>query len=166
MLEILKKYLVLKWWIPTILFGISIIILLTETIFPDENSRFYTMIFFAVFLLVSIIWQFFRGKIIIGLFQLSVLAAPFLFLGLLVFMFAGVMDTPDGEVAVDRIELLIKKKTDLVIPRDFVVLENLIEHTEGALDSDYSIKLKIEYQEIDQKKVCRSNLEKHATQIR
>lgn len=63
------------------------------------------------------------------------------------------MNKPDGELALDRIEPLIEEKTDLIIPEDFKVLENLIEHTEGAFDSDYSIGLTIEYKQSDEKKI-------------
>ncbi len=63
------------------------------------------------------------------------------------------MNKPDGELAIERIEPLIIEKTDLIIPNDFKVLRNLIEHTEGAFDSDYSIGLSIEYLESDEKHI-------------
>ncbi len=71
------------------------------------------------------------------------------------YLFAGMMNKPDGELALDRIEPLIKEKTDLIIPKDFEVLKNLIEHTEGAFDSDYSIGLTIEYKESDEKNIVK-----------
>ena len=71
----------------------------------------------------------------------------------MVYLFAGMMDKPNGELAIDRIEPLIKEKTDLIIPKDYETLENLIEHTEGAFDSDYSIGLKIKYQESEEKQI-------------
>jgi hypothetical protein len=63
------------------------------------------------------------------------------------------MNKPDGKLALDRIQPLIKEKTDLIIPKDFEVLKNVIEHTEGAFDSDYSIELIIKYKETDEKDI-------------
>ncbi len=153
MTEILKKYLVTKWWIPILLFGISIIIFISGAILPNTNFGYYTVLFFGIVLLISTIWQFFKGKIAIGFFQLSILITPFLILEFMVYLFAGMMDKPNGELALDRIQPLIKEKTDLIIPKDFEVLENLIEHTEGAFDSDYSIGLTIEYKEPDEENI-------------
>lgn len=153
MTEVLKKYLVTKWWIPILLFGISIILFISGAILPNTDFGFYSLVFSGTILLISSVWQLFNGKIVIGFFQLSILAVPFLFLGLMAYLFAGMMNKPDGELALDRIEPLIKEKTDLTIPMDFEVLENLIEHTEGAFDSDYSIGLKIEYKESDEKNI-------------
>ncbi|GFD81187.1 hypothetical protein KUL118_40490 [Tenacibaculum sp. KUL118] len=153
MTEILKKYLVTKWWIPILLFGISIILFISGAIFPNTDFGFYLLIFFGFVLLISSVLQFFKRRILIGFFQLSFLAVPILFFGFMAYMFAGIMNKPDGELALDRIEPLIEEKTDLIIPEDFKVLENLIEHTEGAFDSDYSIGLTIEYKQSDEKKI-------------
>jgi len=153
MTEILKKYIVTKWWLPILLFGISIILFISDIILPNTDFGLYTLFLFGVILLISTIWQFFKGKILIGFFQLSILATPILFFGFMIYLFAGMMNKPDGELAFDRIEPLIKEKTDLIIPKDFEVLENLIEHTEGAFDSDYSIGLTIEYKESDEKNI-------------
>ena len=153
MTEILKKYLVTKWWIPIFLFGISIILFISGAILPITDFGFYSVVLFGIILLISSVWQLFKGKIVIGFFQLSILAVPFLFLGFMAYLFAGMMNKPDGELALDRIEPLIKEKTDLTIPKDFEILENLIEHTEGAFDSDYSIGLTIKYKESDEKNI-------------
>ena len=153
MTEILKKYLVTKWWIPILLFGISIILFISGTILPNTDFGFYLLVFFGFTLLISSVLQFFKGKILIGFFQLSFLVVPILFFGFMAYMFAGMMNKPNEELALDRIEPLIKEKTDLIIPKDFEVLENLIEHTEGAFDSDYSIGLTIEYKESDEKNI-------------
>ena len=153
MTEILKKYLVTKWWLPILFFGISIIIFISDIILPNTDFGFYTLLFFGLVLLISTVWQFFKGKIVIGLFQLSILVTPFLILGFMVYLFAGMLNKPDGELALDRIEPLIEEKTDLIIPKNFEVLENLIEHTEGAFDSDYSIGLTIEYKESDEQNI-------------
>lgn len=153
MTEIFKKYLVTKWWIPILFFGISIILFIKGTILPNTDFGFYNMLFSGILLLISTVWQFFKGKIAIGFLQLSILGTPILFFGFMVYLFAGMMNKPDGELALDRIEPLIQEKTDLVIPKDFEVLENLIEHTEGAFDSDYSIGLTIEYKEADEKNI-------------
>ena len=153
MTEILKKYLVTKWWIPILLFGISIILFISGAILPNTDFGFYLLIFFGFVLLISSVLQFIKGRILIGFFQLSFLAVPILFFGFMAYMFAGMMNKPDGELALDRIEPLIEEKTDLIIPKDFKVLENLIEHTEGAFDSDYSIGLTIEYKQSDEKNI-------------
>lgn len=153
MTEILKKYLVTKWWIPILFFGISVILFISGTILPNTDFGFYTLVFFGIVLLISSIWQLFKGKLAIGFLQLSILAIPFLFLGFMAYLFAGMMNKPDGKLALDRIEPLIKEKTDLIIPKNFEVLENLIEHTEGAFDSDYSIGLTIQYKESDEKNI-------------
>ena len=153
MTEILKKYLVTKWWIPIFLFGISIILFISGAILPNTDFGFYSVVLFGTILLISSVWQLFKGKIVIVFFQLSILAVPFLFLGFMAYLFAGMMNKPDGELALDRIEPLIKEKTDLTIPKDFEILENLIEHTEGAFDSDYSIGLTIKYKESDEKNI-------------
>ncbi|WP_047788547.1 hypothetical protein [Tenacibaculum mesophilum] len=153
MTKILKKYLVTKWWIPILLFGISIILFISGAILPNTDFGFYLLIFFGFVLLISSVLQFFKRRILIGFFQLSFLAVPILFFGFMAYMFAGIMNKPDGELALDRIEPLIEEKTDLIIPEDFKVLENLIEHTEGAFDSDYSIGLTIEYKQSDEKKI-------------
>ena len=153
MTEILKKYLVIKWWLPILFFGISIILFISGTILPNTDFGFYVVLFFGIVLLISTIWQFFKGKIAIGFLQLSILAIPILFFGFMVYLFAGMMNKPDGELTLDRIEPLIQEKTDLTIPKDFEILENLIEHTEGAFDSDYSIGLTIRYNESDEKNI-------------
>ncbi|MBC3846815.1 NAD(P)-dependent oxidoreductase [Winogradskyella echinorum] len=153
MTEILKKYLVIKWWLPILVFGISIILFISGAILPNTDFAFYTVLFFGVVLLISTIWQFLKGKIAIGFLQLSILAIPILFFGFMVYLFSGMMNKPDGELALDRIEHLIQEKTDLTIPKDFEILENLIEHTEGALDSDYFIGLTIQYNEYDEKNI-------------
>jgi hypothetical protein len=153
MTEILKKYLVAKWWLPILFFGISIILFISGAILPNTDFGFYAVSFFGIVLLISTIWQFFKGKIAIGFLQLSILAIPILFFGFMVYLFAGMMNKPDGELALDRIEPLIQEKTDLTIPKGFEILENLIEHTEGAFDSDYSIGLTIRYNESDEKNI-------------
>ena len=153
MTRILKKYLVVKWWIPILLFGIAIILFISGTILPNTAFGFYTLVFFGIVLLVSSIWQLFKGKVVIGFLQLSILVVPVLSVGLMVYLFAGIMNKPDGELALDRIKPLFKEKTDLIIPQDYEVLENLIEHTEGAFDSDYSIALTIEYKESDEENI-------------
>ena len=153
MTEILKKYLVTKWWIPILLFGISIILFISGAILPNTDFGFYLLVFFGFALLISSVLQFFKRRILIGFFQLSFLGVPILFFGFMAYMFAGMMNKPDEELALDRIEPLIKEKTDLIIPKDFEVLENLIEHTEGAFDSDYSIGLTIEYKQSDERNI-------------
>ena len=139
MTDILKKYILTKWWLPILLFGISIILFISDIILTNSDFGFYTLLLFGILLLISAAWQFFKGKLVIGFFQLSILTTPILFFGFMIYLFTGMMNKPKGKVALDRIEPLIKEKTDLIIPKEIEVLENLIEHTEGAFDSDYSI---------------------------
>lgn len=150
MTELLKKYLVVQWGFPLFFFGISFIIFINGIIFPNTDFGFYLFAFSALILLISSILQIKQGKIKIGLALFSTSLTPFFALGFMVYLFAGTTNKPDGKLALDRIEPLIKEKTDLVIPNDFEILKNLIEHTEGAFDSDYSIGLKIKYQESDE----------------
>ena len=153
MTETLKKYLVTKWWIPTMLFGISFILIMNGSLFQNNIFGFFTLILFGFILLISSIWQLLKGRKLIGLLQLSILTLPFLLIGFMAYLFAGIMDKVDGELSRERIEPLIIEKTDLNIPKDFEILENLIEHTEGAFDSDYTIGLKIKYQESEEKQI-------------
>jgi len=153
MTDILKKYILTKWWLPILLFGISIILFISDIILTNSDFGFYTLLLFGILLLISAAWQFFKGKLVIGFFQLSILTTPILFFGFMIYLFTGMMNKPKGKVALDRIEPLIKEKTDLIIPKEIEVLENLIEHTEGAFDSDYSIGLTIEYKEADEKNI-------------
>jgi hypothetical protein len=153
MTELLKKYLVIEWWIPILFFGISIFLFLNDIILSNTDFGLYLLIFSGFVLLISTIWQLFKGKKLVALLQFTILMIPILFLGFILVVFAGMMDKPDGELALDRIEPLVEEKTDLIIPKDFVFLENLIEHTEGAFDSDYSIRLTIEYKESDEKNI-------------
>lgn len=149
MAELLKKYLVVQWGFPLFFFGISFIIFISDMIFPNSDFGFYLFAFSALILLISSILQIRQGKIKIGFALFSISLTPFFALGFLVYLFFGTTNKPDGKLALDRIEPLIKEKTDLVIPNDFEILKNLIEHTEGAFDSDYSIGLKIKYLESD-----------------
>ena len=153
MTELLKKYLVIKWWIPLLFCGISFIIFITGIIFPNTDFGFNLFAFSILILLISSIWQIIKGKKMTGFILLSTALTPIFALGFMVYIFAGTMNKPDGELALDRIKPLIKEKTDLSIPNDFEILENLIEHTEGAFDSDYSIGLKIKYQESEEKHI-------------
>ena len=153
MTELLKKYLVIKWWIPLLFFGISFIIFITGIILPNTDFVFNLFAFSVLILLISSIWQIIKGKKITGFILLSTALMPIFALGFMVYLFAGTMNKPNGELALDRIEPLIKDKTDLIIPKDFEVLKNLIEHTEGAFDSDYSIGLTIEYKESDEQNI-------------
>jgi hypothetical protein len=152
-IETLKKYLVVKWWNPLLLFGISFIIFISGTVYPNTDFGLDLFAISSLILLISSIWQIIKGKKMIGFVLLSIAITPFLFLGFMVYLFAGTMDKPDGELAIDRIEALIKEKTDLIVPKDIEVLENLIEHTEGAFDSDYYIGLTIEYKESDEENI-------------
>ena len=153
MTELLKKYLVVKWWIPLLFFGISFIIFITGIILPNTDFGFNLFAFSVLILLISSIWQIIKGKKKTGFALLSTALTPIFALGFMVYLFAGTMNKPDEKLASERIEPLIREKTDLTIPNDFEILENLIEHTEGAFDSDYSIGLTIEYKESDEKNI-------------
>ena len=81
-------------------------------------------------LIISSIWQIIKGKKKTGFALLSTALTPIFALGFMVYLFAGTMNKPDEKLASERIEPLIREKTDLTIPNDFEILENLIEHTE------------------------------------
>ena len=98
---ILKKYLFTKWWNLILIFGISILLYMSGTMFLNSDLT----------------------------------------------------NKPNEKLDLDGIETLIQEKTDLIIPKNFLVLENLIENTEGAFDSDYSISLSIKYKESDEKNI-------------
>lgn len=158
--ELLKKYLLIKWWFPILLFGISLFLFINDIILPSNDFGFLTLIFAGLILLISSIWQLFKGKKIIGLLQFFILVIPTLLFGIMIYIFAGIMDKPDSKLALENIEPLIKEKTDLVIPKEYEILKNLIEHTEGALDSDYSIELKIKYKQTEEKYITQQILNK------
>lgn len=151
MTKLLKIYLVTKWWIPVLFFMISIFLFLSDIILSNTNFGFCILILSGLLLFISIIWQLLKGKKLIALLQFCILIIPMFFFGFMMYLFAEMMYRPNGELAKDRIEPLIKEKTDLIIPKDYKILKNLIEHTEGAFDSDYSIGLTIEYLESDEK---------------
>ena len=151
MTELLKKYLVIEWWIPVLFFGISILLFLSDVILSNTDFGFYLLIFSGFVLLFSTVWQLFKGKKLVALLQFFILIIPMLFFGFMLVIFAGMMNKPDSELSLEGIKPLIIEKTNLTIPKDFEILENLIEHTEGAFDSDYSILLKIKYQESEEK---------------
>ncbi len=153
MIELLKKYLFIKWWIPLLFFGISFFIFITGIILPNTDFGFNLFAFSVLTLIISSIWQIIKGKKKTGFALLSTALTPIFALGFMVYLFAGTINKPDEELASERIEQLIREKTDLTIPIDFKILKNLIEHTEGAFDSDYSIGLKIIYQESEEKHI-------------
>ena len=128
-------------------------IFITETVFQNTDLAFYVLLLSGFILLISSVWQLFQGKKTIALIQLSILVIPILFLGFMVYLFAGMINKPDNRLTIETIAPLIKEKTNLIIPKDFKVLDNLIEHTEGAFDSDYSLFLTIEYKESDEKNI-------------
>lgn len=160
MIKILKKYLVIKWWIPLLLLGVSFILFIKDTILPNTNFSLYLLLFSALILFISSIWQLFKGSKIIGFLQFSVLVIPTLFFGFMIYLFAEMMYKPDSKLALKNIEPVIKEKTDLTIPKEFEILKNLIKHTEEALDSDYSIQLTIKYKEAEEKYITEQILEK------
>jgi len=68
---------------------------------------------------------------------------PVVFIGFGLLLISGV-ERADSKLSKDNIESLIKDKTDLILPKEFIIVENKIEHTEGAFDSGYSIELILE----------------------
>ena len=155
MTELLKKYLLIKWWFPLFLFGIAVFLFISDLIFSNTDFGFYFLVLSGFILLIASIWQLFKGKKRVALLQLSLLIIPTILFGYMLVIFAQMLDKPNEELTLERIEPLIKEKTDLTIPKDFEILENLIEHTEGAFDSDYYIGLKIKYAESEEKYVTK-----------
>ena len=158
MTDFLKKYVVVKWKIPLLFFGLCLFIFLNGAVFPNTDFGFYLFVFATLVLLISSIWHIRKGTKKVGFALLSTSLTPIFALGFMTYLFAGTKDKLDGKLALDRIEPLIEEKTNLVIPKNFVVLENLVQNAEGAFDSDYSIVLTIEYQESDEKSILKQIL--------
>lgn len=155
MIKLLNKYLVVEWWIPILFFGISIFLFLSDVILSNTDFGLYILLLSGIILFISTIWQLFNGKKLVALLQFSILIIPILFFGFMLVVFARMMNKPNSKLTLESIELLINEKTDLTVPKNFEIMENLIEHTEGGFDSDYSIGLKIKYQESDEQNVTK-----------
>jgi len=151
MILILKKYLVQIWWIPLLVFVLSIILLFTDAIFPNSGFTLFLTYLTGFILFVSCIWQFIIGNKLIALFQFSTLVVVIMIFGYIIYIISIMFDRPDSSLSETRIQSLIKNKTDFIIPKDYEVSKNLIHHTEGAFDSDYSIELTIKYQSSEEK---------------
>ncbi|MDC7998016.1 hypothetical protein [Gilvibacter sediminis] len=159
MIKFLEKYLITNWWIPILLFGISMLHFIFAPMLTGSGFGFYLLAIFSGILLISAVVQFFKGRIFIGLFQIAFIAVPLLFLGLVTYVFVGFVgqleSIGNNQLAYDSIQPLIEEKTDLVIPDDYEVWENTIQHTEGAIDSDYSLELTLVYNDWDEAAIMR-----------
>ena len=72
----LKKYVFVNWWIPPLLYGISLLLFINGLNKPDGYFGLFAPLGAGSLLLVAAIWQLFWGKIVIGLLQLLILLVP------------------------------------------------------------------------------------------
>ncbi len=86
----LKKYVLQKWWIPWLLFVISIlfyVFLVSSTNNTILELLDYSLLFTTTLLLIAGVWQVFKGKWYLGLLQLVTLfIGGFLFIIVSTFM--------------------------------------------------------------------------------
>ena len=124
MTEIFKKYILIKWWIPLLLFIFSSLIFLglilsTNTILLNISDFFFLFTIFL--LLVAGIWQLIKGKWYLGLLQLGTL-----FVGVIGLIFIATFMTmfgPDTDTFADNLELpknvKLEKPLDLRMGKNF-----------------------------------------------
>ncbi len=78
--ELLKKYILQKWWVPLLLFLLSSFIFLILTFSKNQlllDLSDFFFIFSSVILLIAGTWQLIKGKRHIGLLQLIILLIGF-----------------------------------------------------------------------------------------
>ena len=148
-----KKNSIIKNWFPVFFFIISLIVYFNNFTFLNTDFSFYLLIISSLILLISAIFHFINERINIGCLQVIILIIPVLLIGFGLIFMLGVERSTKDKLSQEEMTFLIKDKTDFNLPEQFEVLENKIEHTEGAFDSDYSIKLKIKYNESDEKNI-------------
>ena len=144
---------IIKNWFPVFFFIISLIVYITNYIFPNTDFSFYLLITSSLILLISAISHFVNERINIGCLQVIILIIPVLLIGFGLILMLGVERRTKDKLSQEEMTSLIKDKTDFNLPEQIEVLENKIEHTEGALDSDYSISLTIEYKKSDERNI-------------
>ena len=148
-----KKNSIIKNWFPVFFFIISLIVYFNNFTFLNTDFSFYLLIISSLILLISAIFHFINERINIGCLQVIILIIPVLLIGFGLIFMLGVERSTKDKLSQEEMTFLIKDKTDFNLPEQFEVLENKIEHTEGAFDSDYSIKLTIKYNESDEKNI-------------
>ena len=148
-----KKNSIIKNWFPVFFFIISLIVYFNNFTFLNTDFSFYLLIISSLILLISAIFHFINERINIGCLQVIILIIPVLLIGFGLIFMLGVERSTKDKLSQEEMTFLIKDKTDFNLPEQFELLENKIEHTEGAFDSDYSIKLTIKYNESDEKNI-------------
>ena len=143
----------MKNWFPVFFFVISLIIYFTNSIFSNTELSFYVLLISSLILLGSAISHFINERINIGCLQILILIIPIFLIGFGLIFTLGVERKTENKLSQEEMASLIKDKTDFNLPEQFKVMENKIEYTEGAFDSDYSISLTIEYKESDEKNI-------------
>jgi len=116
MIEILKKYILQKWWLPLLLFILSSLVFLilipsTNTILLDLSDYFF--LFTVILLLNAGIWQLIKGKWYFGLLQLGSLFVGVV--GLIIIATFMSMFGPDTDTFADNLELPKNVKLDYPI---------------------------------------------------
>ena len=117
MTELLKKYILQKWWLPLLLFILSSLIYFILIPSTDNNLLSlsdYFFLFTIVLLLIAGIWQLIKGKWYIGLLQLSVLFIGYA--GLIFVITLMSLFGPDTDTFADNLEL--PKNVKLEYPID------------------------------------------------
>ena len=153
MTNFIKKNSIIKNWFPVFFFIISLIVYFNNFTFLNTDFSFYLLIISSLILLISAIFHFINERINIGCLQVIILIIPVLLIGFGLIFMLGVERSTKDKLSQEEMTFLIKDKTDFNLPEQFELLENKIEHTEGAFDSDYSIKLTIKYNESDEKNI-------------
>ena len=148
-----EKNSIIKIWFPVFLFIISLFIYFTTYIFPNTDFSFYLLLISSLILLISAFSHFINERNNIGCLQIIILIIPVFLIGFGMIFMSGVERRTKDKLSQEEMTSLVKDKTDFSLPEKFEVLENKIEHTEGAFDSDYSIILTIEYKESDEKNI-------------
>ncbi|MFD2915483.1 hypothetical protein [Psychroserpens luteus] len=151
MTDLLKKYLLIKWWFPLLFFLISCLTLYLTIGWTNRIISEYFFWLTAVILFISTIWQFTDGKWYLSILQFSVLIVPTVaFAGLLILGQILNEKSEPREWTKNNMIGLIQEKTDLKLSENFKIITDSVQHTEGAFDSDYSYELIIEYQELEE----------------
>ena len=156
----LEKYFLKKWWLPILLVLVICILFIIGIKYNNSILRPISKIFLYIAIVIAVIscfWQFLNGKWYLAILQ---------FIGFLILI--GSVLSFEVIVAFNRIDnklsnsqssnpqeisSLIKKKTDLELENNFIILKDDIKHTEGAFDSDYSYELIIKYQDFEKHKI-------------
>ncbi|WP_282144302.1 hypothetical protein [Cellulophaga baltica] len=124
MIKFLKKYVLLRWWLPLILFLLSALIfriLISSTNKTLLNLSDFFLLFTICLLLIAGIWQLIKGKVHLGLLQLGIL-----FIGIVSIIIVSTFTSmfgPDIDTFADNLELpkniILEKPIDTKMGENF-----------------------------------------------